>query len=448
MSHRLLLAVLSCVCTTNVLAAIPTCGENSAAILQALEKNDFPTATTNFGMRMRAAVNADSLARIWTQQLPAQFGKFDHATAPTMTKGADGMETVETPLQFANAWLNLRVVCSADGQVSGLFFKPGSAPAETTTGALPAVRAHPDNEHALSVDSPLGPLPGTLMLPQGDGPFPAVLLVAGSGPNDRDETIGPNKPFLDLARGLAAHGIASYRYDKRTHVFGKKMAGKPITVDDEVTDDAVSALKLLAQQPRIDAHHVFVLGHSLGALMVPRIVDRDPAVAGAIMLAAPVTLDMDTVLRQARHVEQLQGATDEQIRQATSAIVKARDTLAHANAKHPPAGDFFHAPASYWLSLRDYHAIAVAEKLQQPMLILQGERDYQVTPEHDFAQWQKALSNSHRVTFKEFPGLSHVFMPASDPPSPADYGKASHVDVHVIDTIASWIAAQARTDIN
>src|SRR6185437_11029464 len=99
----------------------------------------------------------------------------------------------------------------------------------------------------LSVSSAAGPLPGTLTVPAGDGPFPAVLLIAGSGPNDRDETIGPNKPFADLARALAMHGIASLRYDKRTFVYGKN--SRVGNVDDEVTDDALAALQTLAKQP-------------------------------------------------------------------------------------------------------------------------------------------------------------------------------------------------------
>lgn len=131
-------------------------------------------------------------------------------------------------------------------------------------------------EQPLAVVSPLGPLPGTLTLPRGEGPFPTVLLIAGSGPNDRDETIGPNKPFRDLAQGLAAAGIASLRHDKRTRVHAAQMAeaqkaGNALTVDDEVTDDALSALTLLAKQPGVDGKRVFVLGHSLGAMMAPRV---------------------------------------------------------------------------------------------------------------------------------------------------------------------------------
>ena len=103
----------------------------------------------------------------------------------------------------------------------------------------------------LAVTSPLGPLPGVLTLPEGKGPFPAVVLVGGSGAHDRDETIGPNKPFRDLAVGLARHGIASLRYDKRTYAYGVQMAGKAITVDDEVTDDALTASHVLGKQVQI-----------------------------------------------------------------------------------------------------------------------------------------------------------------------------------------------------
>ncbi len=299
----------------------------------------------------------------------------------------------------------------------------------------------------LSVSSPPGPLPGTLTVPAGDGPFPAVLLIAGSGPNDRDETIGPNKPFLDLARALESHGIASFRYDKRTLVYGKN--SRVDGVDDEVTGDALAALQLLEKQPRIDNRRLFVLGHSLGGLMAPRIATRAPEVAGVILLAAPVTFDLDTVLRQMRYILGVQHASPEQTEQLLAPVLGARDALAHADPAHPPSGEFFHAPASYWLSFRGYDPVAVAKQLQRPLLILQGGSDYQVTPHDDFAQWQSAFAHDKRVTLREYPGLYHLFMPAGDPPSPSDYTKPGHVDPTVSNDIAQWIekvppAAPAR----
>lgn len=428
-------------------AADHGCKARSAQLLNALQKHDYPAAAQHFDAHMQAALPTDKLQAAWEQALPAQFGAFEHAAQPQ--PGSDN-DLVVTPLQFANGWLEMRVACNTDGTINGLFFAPGSAPAPASSDESSASAQSVSHflNKTLDLTSPFGPLPGTLTMPKGDGPFAVVLLVAGSGPSDRDETIGPNKPFLDLANGLAAHGIATYRYDKRTRVYAAKMTGKGITVDDEVTDDAVTAAKLLAQQPHIDSTRVFVLGHSLGALMAPRIAQRDSNIAGVILMAAPVGLDLDMVLRQVRYIEKLQGASKKQLAQATAPIIAARDVIAHADPAHPPAGEFFHAPASYWLSVRNYDAIAVAEKLPQPLLILQGERDYQVTPEGDFAKWQQAFAHDPRVTLTEFPGLSHLFMPAANPPSPADYAKPGHIDAKVIDTIAHWVASQAHANVN
>lgn len=309
--------------------------------------------------------------------------------------------------------------------------------------AAMAATATSEAEVARVVDVPssAGPLPGTLLLPKGKGPFPVVLLLAGSGPNDRDETIGPNKPFRDLAEGLAAAGIGSFRYDKRTHVYAKNVVTDTFTVDDEVTDDALAALHMLARQPNVDPHHLFVLGHSLGALMAPRVGQRDPKLAGLILLAAPAKMGPEVPMRQIRYLAPMQGASQAQLDELLAPLVKTQEMLAHADPKHPPAGDFYHAPASYWLSLRDYDPIATARKLRIPMLILQGGSDYQVTPQDDFSHWQAAFAQERRVKLVEYPGLSHLFMPAGQPPSAADYAKPGHVQEQVLQDIVSWIKA-------
>src|SRR5262249_23144105 len=144
------------------------------------------------------------------------------------------------------------------------------------------------------------------------GPFPAVVLVHGSGPNDRDETILGNKPFRDLAGGLASQGIAVLRYEKRTRAHAAKLAVKTPTLDEEVTDDAVAAGKLLRRTKDVDPKRVFVLGHSLGATMAPRIGERDPDIAGLIVLAGATRPLEDLILEQVSYAFSLRGEPSEE----------------------------------------------------------------------------------------------------------------------------------------
>lgn len=412
------------------------CRSRSAAVLEALHGGRYADATRHFDARMSAALPASKLAEVWSTMLPAKVGGFVSGGSPDVTR-AGGMPVVQTPLHFERGALMMRVACQPDGSIGGLFFAP--LPAEADASPPAAAPPHGIREVAVDVPSPPGKLPGVLTLPAGKGPFPAAVLVAGSGPNDMDETIGPNKPLRDIALGLAEAGIATLRYDKRTHAYGPRLAGQPITVDQEVTDDALAALHELRALPQIDRARVFVVGHSLGALMAPRIARRDGHLAGAVLLAAPERLDLAVVVRQLRYIEGLGGAYAA-VGKQIPAIETARDALAAADPAHPPQGLFFHAPAAYWLSLRDYDAIDTSRAIRTPLLVLQGLADYQVGA--DFARWQRAFDGSTRVRLHGYPGLSHLFMPAGKPPSPADYGKAGHVDPAVIRDMASWMLAR------
>ena len=444
LSARTLPLLLALACAigfaTRADAADPAsaCREHSAAILKSLRDGRYADATHDFNATLAAALPADRLQQVWSTALPAQVGTLQGADAPQIGRSDAGV-VVETPLHFARAKLLMRVACDKDGQVAGLFFAPAPDSADATPAtALPAGVS----EHPLAVPSPLGPLPGTLTLPAGSGPFPAVVLVAGSGPNDRDETIGPNKPFRDLAIGLAEAGIASLRYDKRTLTYGRQLATAALTVDDEVTDDALAALGLLRKQPKIEANRIFVIGHSLGALMAPRIARRDGHLSGVILLAAPERLDLGVVVQQLNYLKALPGSPKGPITAEIHKVEAARDALARADPAHLPAGTFFHAPASWWLSLAHYDAIDAARALHVPMLVLQGMADFQVPPAQDFAAWKRAFAHNPRVTLRSYPGLSHLFMPAGNPPGPADYARPGHVDAKVMHDIAAWIASQ------
>jgi dienelactone hydrolase len=279
-------------------------------------------------------------------------------------------------------------------------------------------------------------------MPAGRGPFPAVVLVQGSGPLDRDETIGPNKPFRDLAVGLAADGVAVLRCDKRTKTYANQMAAMidQVSVKEETEDDALSAAALLRTRPGIDPKRVFLLGHSLGGSQAPRIGLRDPELAGFILLAGSTLPLEDLILEQTRYLLSLKprvtDADRAAVRELEAQVARVKDpALSSATPRSQlPLG----LPAAYWLDLRGYDPAQVARRLDQKMLILQGGRDYMVTMAN-FNRWQTALAGRPNVHFKTYPSLNHLFIGGTGTPGPADFDIPGHVPADVTGDIAAWI---------
>ena len=284
-------------------------------------------------------------------------------------------------------------------------------------------------------------LPGTLAMPDGEGPFPAVVLVHGSGPNDRDGTIGPNHPLRDIAHGLAERGVAVLRYDKRTRVHPIAFAfNKEAGVDEESTDDTMAAVAALQTTPGIDPGRVFVFGHSRGAMLTPRIVQRTAGAAGGIMLAASSRSMLDLLPEQVERVGGIHGADPAALAARLEAI---NDVIARLRAGEDAsdATAILGASAAYLRSADALDPVADARALQQPLLILHGGHDIQVT-DVDWQGWVDAFSNDPRVTLKRYPELGHLGILA-DPDRPmATYREPGVVDEGLIDDAAAWILSQ------
>lgn len=282
-------------------------------------------------------------------------------------------------------------------------------------------------------------LPGTLSMPVGKAPFAAVVLVHGSGPNDRDEAHLASKPFRDLAWGLASQGIAVLRYDKRTKVHPMKSVKiKRLTVKDETIDDALAAVALLRTTPGIDAKRIFVLGHSLGATLAPRIGAADARIRGLVIMAGLTHTLEDTMVRQYEYLLSLDGKLDDDEKNLIEQTKRGRErvkqlTVADIDSTEMLLG----VPASYWLDLRGYDPVALAGRLKMPLLVLQGERDYNVTME-DFRDWQK-LSGRKNVSFKSYAKLDHHFEEGEGKASDADYAVPRNIPKYVIDDIAAFV---------
>ena len=398
-----------------------------------LEKGDFVAAARPFDATMQKAMPAEKLSAAW-QALVGQAGPFKQQVGSRAIK-AQGYDIVFVTCEFALVKIDVKVVFDGQRQITGLFFLP----ADTSTDYKPPSYVNPGSFQTREVTVGDGEwaLPGTLTLPQGKGPFPALVLVHGSGPHDRDETIGPNKPFRDLAEGLASQGIAVLRYEKRTHAYAQKLASvKNFTINDETVDDAVAAVTLLRRTSGIDAERVFVLGHSLGGMILHRVVKSAPQVRGIIAMAGATRPLDEIILEQSTYIAGLKGLISADDKKKIAALKMDLDRLNDPNIAKTPDTLIMGAPVSYWLDLRKINPPLEAKSLTQPMLILQGGKDYQVT-EKDFGNWKAALSGRKDVTFKFYPNLFHLFMPGDK--TPADYEKPGHVEKVVVDDIASWI---------
>ena len=284
-------------------------------------------------------------------------------------------------------------------------------------------------------------LPGALTLPNGDGPFPLVILVHGSGPSDRDETIGQNKPFRDLAWGLSSQGIAVLRYDKRTSVYGEAFAALPTyTLYEETVEDAVAAIAYARTLPEIDPNRIFVAGHSLGGYAAPRIATLDSDIAGLILMAAPVQPLYERILAQTIYIADVDGERTDAENTQISTLQSAVDQINSLDETSDLSQLILGVSAAYWLDMRDYNPISTASALSNmPMLILHAGRDYQV-PQSEFSRWQLAFSAREDVLFKTYPTLYHPFIHTdNDIGSPADYNTAGFVDEAVINDIAMWV---------
>lgn len=276
-------------------------------------------------------------------------------------------------------------------------------------------------------------LPGTLIYPE-KAPKAVVVFVHGSGPNDRDATIGPNKLFKDLALGLASNGIASYRYDKRSFI--SKAAETCNTIDKEVTEDALSAVKLLAEQAELKNVPIYIIGHSLGGMMAPRIAHKSNQVKGIVLLGANAYPLQDLLLEQYAYLislgkEGLQ-ASFEQLKEKIARLKQPiLDKKLQANQL--PLG----LPVSYWQSILDYDQVATAKALDNTrILVLNGKRDYQVSL-RNFDLWQASLGT--KATFKAFDRLNHLFIAGEGQPNPQEYATPGHVSKSVLDSISTWI---------
>lgn len=292
------------------------------------------------------------------------------------------------------------------------------------------------------------PLNGLLTLPDYiEKPVPAVVFVHGSGSSNMDEKIGKVTPFKDMAEGLAKYGIASIRYDKRSFVHGFKMIRNkknPITVKEETIEDAIFATEILRKDPRIDSEKIFIIGHSMGGMLAPRIDAEGGNYKGLILMAGtPRKLEEILIEQSEEALSVMKGLARKLVEKQIDKLRRTFDgmyELTDEEAKKKKVGG---GTTLYYFKEMGEHAVSdYLTNSQKPMLIMQGDKDFQAKADKDFAAYQQIIGDRPNVTFKLYKNLNHVFVPAiyaDITQAKKEYSVEQHIGEVVIGDIANWI---------
>jgi len=391
----------------------------------------FEEAHGYFSEEGKTKVTTENLKQFWTG-LENRLGKVKAIDATgSKAQGEYYAVTVSGEFQYDNQ--DFVLVFDKSEKLVGMHLPPKAVTYRSPGYADSTLY----KEKSTYIQFPGHQLAAVITVPKDGNSFPVVVLVHGSGPNDMDETIGPNKPFKDIAAGLAANGIASVRYVKRTLIYPSEF-GKAFTAKEEVLDDALQAIALAKTIEGADLKNIYVLGHSLGGMLAPRIATLAPDLKGIIMAAAPARKLTDLIIEQNKYMvsqsKDTSGVLQKSLDNAITEIEKTRFTKL---GKMKPDSLFLGLPASYWVDLNNYNQVETAKTLKQRIFVIQGGYDFQVT-ETDYNLWKEALTGNN-VAFKLYPDFNHLFSQQEEKGNALQYQKPANVEQRVIEDLSNWV---------
>lgn len=327
--------------------------------------------------------------------------------------------------EFEKTKMDIQISFNNENKIVGFFLVPHK------------IFEKADEKNVLNIKSDDIELKGTFLQPIENIQKKLVIFVHGSGPQDRDETIGENKPFKDIAEYLYNSGISSYRYDKRTYS-NPETFNDQSTVEQETINDAVNIAKYFKNNAKFKNYQIIILGHSQGAYLMPKIAEK-ANVTKYIFLAGNARPLQDLIIEQFEYMNKFDPSNISN--DAVLTIKKEVDFLNSNKFSLDAQGSELSMglSAHYWKYLLDYRPLDFVKLIKVPMFFAQGGKDYQVT-EKDFNLWKSQLKNNKAAIFKLYPSLNHIFMEISGQiPSPKDYETKGTVSEYLLKDLKDFI---------
>ncbi len=402
-------------------------------IFEQIRNREFSKVTARFDTSIAVRIDTARLRQVWDRLLPitGKFVKVIDVTTDTL----DQNDVVIQHLQFEKRKIDFKLIFGENGKIKGLTFLPGE---KRDKYKVPDYD-QPDKytERKLPVQNGPFKLPGILSNPNKGGRHPLVIMIHGAGPNDKDETVGPMKIFKDISMGLSANGISVYRYDKRTRVYSVQMAlNRKMTINDETVEDAVAAVNMLKSDSTVDSTAIYLCGHSMGAMLLPRIASQAKGIKGLIYLTPNARPLEDLFYEQTEYVLSFDSSGND-TKHILDSIKAEVNKIKMLQPGSKDSVNLLRFPPSYWLDLKNYDPVKSAQSLKVPMMFLFAGRDYQITKKESDL-WQEGMKNTDAV-FKFYPKLNHFFVTGEGKSTIAEYNKSGNVEKQVIDDISDWI---------
>lgn len=408
----------------------------SQKFLYAIDSQDYEKAVSYFNDDLKAEVPADKLQKQFEQlvKFNGEMVMRDKVVKTFYVPDDIVYRFVWFGEQGYRLWFKLD-----DGKIAGLRLMKEAV---TNDYTLPeyADMSKFKTKHVLIQSGNYG-LPGEISIPENVDDYPVVIIIHGSGPNDRDAGMFGNRPYRDIAYGLASNGIACLRYDKSSWLFPVYLSNnEKFTAWEETGRDVCSVVAYLNDIEKISSERVFLMGHSFGGNQLPRILDSIE-VAGGLMVAGNAR-PLQTLLYEQMEFLYGKDGIDDADKRRLATLQEQIDRLEDLRNVDPAEFEGllpFGLSPYYWKDIIVYDPVETIMSISEPVMLIQGEGDYQVSMK-DYKLFRKALKKRKLDYLAiSYPKVNHLLFENEGEPSSKEYERSEHVEATIIHDMVNWI---------